>query len=134
MVLLLGSFVFCLWCITVKKLIILSTPPFSISYLGCMKRLVNLVRNKYFLATTAFITWMLFFDRNDFLSQYEYRSQLSKLRDEKAFYIQEATTARKALDELTTNKESMERFAREKYRMKKENEDVYVVVKKKAEQ
>jgi cell division protein FtsB len=94
----------------------------------CMNRLVNTLRNKYYIVTTAFIVWMLFFDRNDLMSQYDYRTQLNKLEAEKEFYIKETEKAKTDLDELTTNKEKLEKFAREKYLMKKDNEDVFVVV------
>ncbi|MXV17290.1 FtsB family cell division protein [Hufsiella ginkgonis] len=96
-----------------------------------MKRLISLLRNKYFLATVAFLTWMLFFDRNDFMTQYDYHTQLNTLKAEKQFYIDQTNQARKELDELTTNRASLERFARERYHMKKDNEDVYVIVSEK---
>lgn len=72
---------------------------------------------------------MMFFDRNDLLSQYEYRSQLNKLKDEKEFYIKETLQVKTDLTELTTNKQRLEKFAREKYLMKKDNEDVYVIIR-----
>jgi cell division protein FtsB len=99
-------------------------------YLSCyMNRLLNLLKNKYFIATVAFITWMLFFDRNDFISQYEYQTQLNKLEEEKAFYTKETEQVKNDLEGLTYNKEKLEKLAREKYLMKKENEDVFVIVK-----
>ncbi len=94
-----------------------------------MYRLLDLIRNKYFIAGIAFLTWMLFFDRNDLMSQYEYRTQLNKLEAEKEFYLQQTEKAVKDLNELTTDKVKLEKFAREKYLMKKKNEDVFVIVK-----
>ncbi|MRX48057.1 FtsB family cell division protein [Pedobacter puniceum] len=101
-----------------------------------MQKLLSLLKNKYFLSTTAFLVWMLFFDRNDLLSQYEYRSQLQKLEQEKQFYTQEIAKVQKDLDELTTNKDKLEKFAREHYLMKRDNEDVFVIIEeeKKEEQ
>ena len=96
-----------------------------------MKRVVELFANKYFLVSLCFIVWMLFFDRNDLLSQYEYRSQLNKFKKEKEFYIAEIEKVTTDLNELTTNKERLEKFAREKYLMKKDNEDVYVIIREK---
>ncbi|WP_026903825.1 FtsB family cell division protein [Pedobacter glucosidilyticus] len=93
-----------------------------------MPKLLSLLKNKYFLSTTAFLVWMLFFDRNDLLSQYEYRSQLQKLEQEKQFYTQEIAKVQKDLDELTTNKDKLEKFAREHYLMKRDNEDVFVII------
>ncbi len=99
-----------------------------------MKRTVGIISNKYFLVTAFFIVWMLFFDRNDLLSQYEYRKQLHKLEEEKEFYTKESERVKKDLEELTSDQEMLEKFAREKYLMKKDNEDVYVIVKEKVQE
>ncbi|MEJ5962556.1 FtsB family cell division protein [Pedobacter immunditicola] len=94
-----------------------------------MNRLFELFRNKYFVATAAFVVWMLFFDKNDMLSQYEYRYEVNKLQEEKDFYEEETAQVKKNLRELSTNLKSAEKFAREKYFMKKDNEDVFVIIK-----
>lgn len=93
-----------------------------------MKRLVDLVKNKFFLTSMAFLVWMLFFDRNDAISQFDYRNQVKKLEQEKAFYTDEIAKVKKDLEELTTNKDRLEKFAREKYLMKRDNEDVFVII------
>jgi len=98
-----------------------------------MKRLLELLRNKYFLAVVAFGVWTLFFDKNDLISQYEYRSEVSKLQQEKDFYTKEIALVKKDLNELDSNLNTAEKFAREKYFMKKDNEDVFVIVKDQAE-
>ncbi|RQO71965.1 septum formation initiator [Pedobacter sp. KBW06] len=94
-----------------------------------MERLLELIRNKYFLSVAAFIVWMLFFDKNDMLSQYEFRSEVNKLQEEKDFYEKETATVKKDLNELNTNLNTAEKFAREKYFMKRDNEDVFVIIK-----
>jgi cell division protein FtsB len=96
-----------------------------------MKRLLDLVKNKFFLATVAFVIWMIFFDKNDLFSQYEYHQQLSKLKQEQEFYKTETAKVNKDLDELTSDKVKLEKFAREKYLMKKDNEDIFVIVHEK---
>jgi cell division protein FtsB len=96
-----------------------------------MKRLVDLFSNKYFLITAAFVVWMIFFDKNDIYSQYEYRQQVNKLEQERDFYTKETEKVNKDLNELTSDKAKLEKFAREKYLMKKANEDVFVIVKEK---
>lgn len=93
-----------------------------------MRNLLNLLKNKFFISGLAFIVWMLFFDRNDLASQYEYRTQVQKLEQEKEFYTAEIEKAETELKSLTTNIQSLEKFARERYFMKRENEDVYVVM------
>ena len=93
-----------------------------------MYRFLNLIRNKYFIAGISFLAWMLFFDRNDLMSQYEYRTQLNKLKAEKEFYLRESAKAVTDLNELSTDKNKLEKFAREKYLMKKKNEDIFVII------
>jgi len=93
-----------------------------------MKRLIDLFRNKYFIATAAFAVWMLFFDKNDMMSQYEYRSQANKLQEEKEYFEKETAQVKKDLNELNTNLNTAEKFGREKYFMKKANEDVFVII------
>ncbi|WP_428328868.1 FtsB family cell division protein [Mucilaginibacter sp.] len=99
-----------------------------------MKRLINLFRNKYFLITIAFLVWMIFFDKNDLFSQYQYHQQVSKLKQERDFYQKETAKVSNDLDELTSNPQKLEKFAREKYLMKKDNEDVFVIVQEKKEE
>jgi cell division protein FtsB len=72
---------------------------------------------------------MIFFDKNDLLSRYEYHQQVEKLKQERDFYEKETNKVTKDLDELTSNPQKLEKFAREKYLMKKDNEDVFVVVR-----
>ncbi|HTH81896.1 MAG TPA: septum formation initiator family protein [Mucilaginibacter sp.] len=98
-----------------------------------MKRLIDLFKNKYFLVTLAFVVWMVFFDKNDLFSQYQYHQQVSKLKQERDFYKTQTAKVSKDLDELTSDPEKLEKFAREKYLMRKDNEDVFVIEKEKAE-
>ncbi|MGN6640711.1 MAG: septum formation initiator family protein, partial [Mucilaginibacter sp.] len=62
-----------------------------------MKRLLHLFRNKYFVVTVAFVVWMIFFDKNDLFSQYQYHSQLSKLKHERDFYQKETAKVHQEL-------------------------------------
>jgi cell division protein FtsB len=74
--------------------------------------------------------WLLFFDKNDIFTQSELINKLNKLKDERSYYLEEIEKGKREITELKTNKESLERFAREKYLMKKDNEDVFVIVRK----
>ncbi|BAU55890.1 FtsB family cell division protein [Mucilaginibacter gotjawali] len=96
-----------------------------------MIRLFNLFRNKYFLVALAFVVFMIFFDKNDLFSQYQYYQQVSKLKQERDFYQKETAKVYKDLNELDSNPKELEKFAREKYLMKKDNEDVFVIVQPK---
>lgn len=93
-----------------------------------MKILTKIFKNKYLITGSVFLVWMLFFDRNDLASQLDYRDDVNKLKAEKEFYIKEIAQVEKDLTELTTDQQKLEKFAREKYLMKKDNEDVFVVV------
>lgn len=93
-----------------------------------MHKVIHIIKNKYAIASLAFVIWMLFFDRNDISSQYHYQSQLNELQKEKEFYTQETEKVEKDLEELTTDRKKLQKFAREKYYMKKDNEDVYVII------
>lgn len=94
-----------------------------------MGRVLDVLKNKYLIATVAFLTWMLFFDRNDFISQYEYQTQLNSLEEEKAFYLKEIEQVKNELEGLTFDQDKLEKLAREKYLMKKQDEDVFVIVR-----
>lgn len=94
-----------------------------------MKHLLGFFSNKYSLAIAGFVVWMMFFDRNDMISQYEYRTEVNKLRLEKDFYVTETASVKKDLAELDSNLNTIEKFAREKYFMKKDNEDIFIIVK-----
>jgi cell division protein FtsB len=86
--------------------------------------------NIFFLTGSAFAVWMLFFDENNLMVQYNRRHELIALQKKSGFYKQEIAKVEKQYQELTTNSESQEKFARENYMMKKDNEDVFVIVNK----
>jgi len=95
-----------------------------------VKWLYPWLKNKYVFTILAFLVWMTFFDRNDLISQFQQRSELRKIKQDKAYYLQEIQKNREMIEGLTTNAKQLERFAREKYLMKKDNEDVFVIVEK----
>ncbi|WP_333625605.1 septum formation initiator family protein [Sphingobacterium siyangense] len=94
-----------------------------------MQRLWSLIRNKYLLAALAFLVWMLFFDRNDFATQYNYQKQKANLESERSFYLKENAAIIKTINDIRSNPQEVQRIAREKYKMKKDNEDIYVITK-----
>ncbi|MBA3901626.1 MAG: septum formation initiator family protein [Bacteroidetes bacterium] len=88
-------------------------------------------KNKYAITGMVFLLWLLFFDRNDLISQFKISSELNKLEEEKRFFLEEIKKDQENLIDLKTNPKTLEKFARENYLMKKENEDIYVIVKEK---
>ncbi|MBL7933421.1 MAG: septum formation initiator family protein [Bacteroidia bacterium] len=97
-----------------------------------MKRLTlfKILKNKYFLTIAGLLVWLVFFDKNDVFTQYELIQKCEKLEKDKEYYLSEIENNKASLADLRTNAKSLETFSREKYLMKKENEDVYVFVVK----
>jgi cell division protein DivIC len=92
-----------------------------------MKFLPSWMTNKYLLATTFFISWLLFFDHNDVSTTYKRSQELKDLKAKKEYYQEQIKLTQKEVDALRLNAASLERVAREKYLMKKENEDLFIV-------
>ncbi len=92
--------------------------------------LFKIIKNKYFLTICVIITWLMCFDKNDLFTQLDLINKCKKLEKEKNYYLSEIESNRLQLNELQTNKKSLETFAREKYLMKADNEDVFVFVTK----
>lgn len=92
------------------------------------RTIYRIIINKYFITFIIFLVWMIFFDNYSFVRQSRLLSSLHELRKEKNFYIEEIESNRKASEELMTDMETLEKFAREKYLMKRENEDIYLIV------
>lgn len=99
-----------------------------------MKRVIDTLRNKYFIAAMALLVWMCFFDRYDFATQYSYQQEKNKLENEKAFYTAEIERISKAIHDVKHDPNVIQKIAREKYKMKKESEDIYIVIETTDEQ
>jgi cell division protein FtsB len=95
-----------------------------------MQFLPRWITNKYFLATSFFVVWLLFFDHNDLILGYKRSRELRELKASKAYYQERIRETRQELDALRRNSTSLEKVAREKYLMKKDNEDLYIIEEK----
>jgi len=84
-----------------------------------------IVRNRYFLVAVFFFAWMIFMDTHDVFTQWHLQNTKDQLIDDKAYYEKHIKQARADKQDLETNRE---KFAREKYYMKKSNEEVFVIV------
>jgi len=84
--------------------------------------------NKYVIAILIFIVWISFFDENRLISRISAKAELNKLEEQKNYYREQIEINKKRLNELKTNKDNLEKFAREQYIMRKPNEDVFVIV------
>lgn len=94
------------------------------------KRLKPIFRNFYYVTGISFLTWMTFLDSNDLITRFKMGSKLRTLENEKEFYQEKITEVEKDKQELTTNNELLEKFAREKYLMKKPGEDIFIIEEK----
>jgi cell division protein FtsB len=92
-----------------------------------MKKLRHLFTNKYLLTGTAFVVWMMFFDKNDVPLQLNRIRELNKLEQNETTMTLLIANTSKELELLKTNPETLEKYAREKYLMKKDNEDLYLI-------
>ena len=86
------------------------------------------LRNKFLFTTVAFAVWMLFFDKNDLFAQLEKKKQLRELHDSRLYFTAEIEKERRFSADLRNNPAIIEKFAREQYLMKRDNEDLYLVV------
>jgi cell division protein DivIC len=90
-------------------------------------RLPSWLKNKYLLTGAFFLVWMFFFDPKDIPSDFERKQKLNELQNSEQHLDELITDAQKELHLLKTDAQSIEKYAREKYLMKKENEDLFLV-------
>lgn len=91
-----------------------------------LKNIFKAFKNIFLLVTIIFIVWMLFFDANSWLIHRELNKEIDALNVKKEFYESEINSDQKEIKILQTP-EGVEKYAREKYNMKKENEDIYII-------
>lgn len=93
-----------------------------------MNKLLQVAKNKYFIVTAFFLIWIGFFDQNDWVSRKSIDKEIKKLEDDKAFFTTEVNELQKEEKRLKENEEELEKYARENFYMKKEGEDVFVII------
>jgi cell division protein DivIC len=92
------------------------------------KKLPRAFRNFYVVTLAIFLIWMLALDSNNLVARYQLSSKLGALENEREYYLEKIKEVEEDRQELFGDKESVEKFAREKYLMKKDSEDIFVVV------
>jgi cell division protein FtsB len=85
------------------------------------------IKNKYFISFAVFSFVILFLDKNDFFTQMERRKELRELEKSKAYYINQISAERKELEGLKSDPAVLEKYAREKYLMKRDNEEIFLI-------
>ncbi len=91
-------------------------------------KLPPVLRNRYLLTFIIFILWILLFDSNNLIARYKELKELSKLKVDKEYYTKRIEVDKRKLHELKTDNQNLEKFAREQYRMKKPDEDLYIIL------
>jgi cell division protein FtsB len=94
-----------------------------------LQQLLPYLKNKYVIVLLLFIVWISFFDRHNLVSQFRQKQKLQEIEQHREYYQEQITNDTRALDELMSDEKNLEKFAREKYRMKKDDEDIFVIVK-----
>lgn len=87
---------------------------------------VKFLSNRYFLILLIFTVWMIFFDENSFLNHYDLDKEIDKLEKSVDYHKKEINHDKKIIKDLK-HPDSLEKFAREEYNMKKKNEDIYII-------
>jgi cell division protein FtsB len=86
------------------------------------------LKNRYAITIVAFVVYILFFDTHDLISQIGTRYKLHQIETQLEYLEGDTDKAKEQILDLTTNKSSLEKFAREQYRMKRENEEIFVII------
>jgi cell division protein FtsB len=96
--------------------------------MNLIARIPAWLKNKYILTSLVFVVWILFFDDQDIYTTYfKHRAELHKLEESRNYYLDQIKLTRSELELLKSDRSTLEKFAREKYWMKKDNEDLFIL-------
>ncbi len=93
-----------------------------------LKKIWPVLKNKFVLASLFFVVWLVFFDQNNLIDRVIAMNRYRSMQKQKEYYIDKIKVDSRKLKELRTDRENLEKFAREQYYMKRDNEDVFIVV------
>lgn len=96
-----------------------------------LERIPARLRNRYGATVLGLLAWITFFDRNDAWTTFKNSRELARMHEDKERYTEEIARTREQLHELSSDKQLLEKFARERYLMKRDNEDIFVLVPEK---
>ncbi len=92
-----------------------------------LKPLAFITKYKYVNSTVFFLIWMVFFDGNSFLFMNHQYNELQDLKAQERFLTEEIEEMTKLKNDLFSDDDKLERYARENFFFKKDEEDVYVI-------
>jgi cell division protein FtsB len=84
-------------------------------------------KNKYLLAFLFFAIWIIFFDQNNLIDRVIAVRKYHQMQQDKLYYLDKIKIDNRKLEELRTDRENLEKFAREQYLMKRDNEDIFII-------
>ncbi len=92
-----------------------------------LEKIPSWLKNRYLVITVLFLVWMLFIAEKNMLTSLGYNNRLNELKQSEQHLTKQIKETSKELNLLKTSSQTIEKYAREKYYMKKENEDIFVV-------
>jgi len=90
--------------------------------------LIKAISNKFIISFLIFFFWLFFFDQHSIWERKEYKSRIEALTKEKDYFLNKIKKDKNRIHELKTNRENLEKFAREQYLMKKKDEDIFIII------
>jgi len=88
---------------------------------------LKILKNKFFIAGILFAVWIIFFDQSNLIEWGKAKVDVKRQKSEKQYYEEEIARTREKLRELQSNRDSLEKFAREEYFYLRDGEEVYIV-------
>lgn len=95
-----------------------------------IRLIIRKFMNKYTFVGLLFLVWISFFDKNSFVEKAHLRHKISTLSKEQEYYQKKIEEDNRKMKELFSNRDNLEKFAREQYLMKNDNEDIFIIVDK----
>jgi len=89
-------------------------------------KIFKFLSNRYVLILLLFLVWIIFFDENSYLLQSELNKEINEIEKTNKYYKRETGADKKAIENFK-NPDSLEKFAREEYKMKRKDEDIYII-------
>lgn len=92
-----------------------------------MNKFYNIFKSKYFIVFILFLLWISFFDRNNLIRTIKTRGKVKELKEQRSYYLEQIEETKRIKNELLNNTKNLEKFAREQYFMKKDNEEIFII-------
>jgi len=88
---------------------------------------IKVFKNKFFVTGILFLIWIIFFDQSNLLDWKKAKKDVKRQKMERQYYQEEIAHTREKLRELRSNRDSLEKFAREQYYYLQDGEEIFIV-------